>query len=421
MNATTPTNRLALFVAFGIVYIVWGSTYLANIIAIETIPPFTLIVARLLVAGLFLLSFAKISARGKTGDKAWTWPTRMQWCNLAITSFLFLTIGLGGIVWAEQYIESGTTALLVAAEPLLVVLVLWGYERKRPRWQAFVGVALGIIGTIVLVGQDIVIEGEGAWMGIVAIMVAILAWAFGSVLTSRLSLPQNRVQTAGLQMLIAGALSVPFVLGMGELDGFSIAEISQRSIIAYCFLVVFGSIIAYSAFLYLLQNVSPEKVASSTYVHPVVALSLGVLFRDEIVSNQTMVACGILLAGVLFVNGNWGRRKRSALVQPRQANSPAIKRRWIGKAFPGKADDLETFIAEVVIPDMRATKGNLEAVVTRPFGKTSDTVAVESKWADESALGEFTKGEFNKPKFYKGQEGLIDSDAELVENKEEDV
>lgn len=419
MNTTSSTNRLALIVAFGIVYIVWGSTYLANIIAIETIPPFTLIVARLLVAGAFLLGLARFNARGKTGDKAWTWPTNKEWRNLAMTSFLFLTIGLGGVVWAEQYIESGTTALLVAAEPLLVVLVLWGFEKKRPRWQAFVGVALGIIGTTVLVGQDIVIEGDGAWMGITAIMIAILAWAFGSVLTSRVTLPQNRVQTAGLQMLIAGSLSIPFVLGMGELSDFSIAEVSQRSWFAYGFLVVFGSIIAYSAFLYLLQKVSPEKVATSTYVHPVVALSLGVLFRGEVVTSQTLMACGILLTGVLFVNGSWGRRKRSALVQPRQANSPAIKRRWMGRALPGKADDLEQFISEVVLPDMRATKGNLEAVVSRPFGKTSDTVAVESRWADESAIDGFTKGETAKPKFYVGQEHLLDEDGQMLEHLEE--
>ncbi len=419
MNSATPTNRLALIVAFGIVYIVWGSTYLANIIAIETIPPFVLIVARLLLAGSVLFAFAWFSAQGKTGDKAWTWPSKKQWLNLVATSFLFLTIGLGGIVWAEQYIESGTTALLVAAEPLLVVLVLWGFEKKRPRWQAFVGVALGILGTIVLVGQDIVIEGEGAWMGISAILLAITAWAFGSVLTSRVSLPQNRVQTAGLQMLIAGVLSIPLMLLTGELDTFILADVSQRSMIAYGFLVLFGSIISYSAFLYLLQNVSPEKVATSTYVHPVVALSLGVLFRDEIVTSQTMIACAILLTGVLFVNGNWGRRKRSALVQPRQALSPAIKRRWIGKALPGKADDLEQFIAEVVLPDMRATAGNIEAVVTRPFGKTSSTVAVESKWADESSIDKFTKGETAKPKFYVGQEHLLDEDGQMLEHLEE--
>jgi len=419
MRPTTSPNRLALILAFGIVYIVWGSTYLANIIAIETIPPFTLIVARLVVAGSFLFGLAWFTAQGKSGDKAWSWPSKLQWRNLIVTSFLFLTIGLGAVVWAEQYIESGTAALLVAAEPLLVVLVLWGFERKRPRWQAFVGVALGIIGTIVLVGQDVVIEGEGAWKGIAAILLAITAWAFGSVLTSRVSLPQNRLQTAGLQMLIAGGLSIPFMLATGELNGFTLEVVSQRSLIAYGFLVVFGSIISYSAFLYLLQNVSPEKVATSTYVHPVVALSLGVIFRDEIVTSQTMIACAILLTGVLFVNGNWGRRKRSALVQPRQALSPAIKRRWIGKALPGKADDLEQFINTVVLPDMRATKGNLEAVVSRPFGKTSDTVAVESRWADESSLGEFTKGEINKKKFYEGEEGLLDHDADLIENKEE--
>ena len=237
MPSPTPFNwRIVL--AFGIVYIVWGSTYLANIEAIETIPPSILIVARLVTAGSFLavLSYFSMrrSADAASAKTSW-WPTRQHWVNMATTSFLFLTVGLGTVVWAEQYIESGTTAVMVAAEPLLVVLVLWAFSRQRPRWQAFVGVTLGIVGTVTLVGQDIVIEGEGAWKGIIAIMIGISAWAVGSVLTSRVSLPQNRLQTAGLQMLIAGTLAVPFIFIDAKVPGWSIDQVSEVSAWSFAF------------------------------------------------------------------------------------------------------------------------------------------------------------------------------------------
>ena len=410
-----------VIVAFAIVYVVWGSTYLANIEAIDTIPPSLLIVARLSLAGSFLLGLAYVlTGRKAVGSAAETsgaqrvswWPTRQQWINLTTTSFLFLTVGLGAVVWAEQYIESGTTAVMVAAEPLLVVLVLWGFSKERPRWQAFVGVALGIIGTVVLVGQDIVIDGEGAWKGIVAIAIGISAWAVGSVLTSRVSLPQNRMQTAGLQMLIAGTLTIPFVFVDPRVKGWSIGDVSESSAWYFLFLVVFGSIIAYSAFLYLLQRVSPEKVASSTYVHPVVALTLGVFIRDEAISGQTMVACVILLAGVLFVNGNWGTRRPKAISQPRQSLSGAIRRRWTGTVSPGKREELRTFIERVVLPDMRRSEGNLGARINESTAEPRLTI--ESRWRDEAALAAFLAGDLAHPKYYVGQEGLVEHEGQVV-------
>ena len=356
-----PDHALSLpiVVAFAIVYLVWGSTYLANIVAIETIPPFLLVLSRLCTAGLILLGLSGLQhalrlSRADAGARArYTWPSPRQWRNLAVTSFLFLTVGLGAVVWAEQYIESGTTALLVAAEPLLVVLVLWGFDRRRPRWQALVGVALGIVGTAILVGQDVVIAGEGALWGLGAIVLAISAWAVGSVLTSRVSLPQNRLQTAGLQMLLAGLLTVPLMLASDNLSDFSLAAVSERSAWAWVFLVVLGSVVAYSAFLYLLQRVSAEKVASSTYVHPVVALTLGVVWRGEVVTPRTLVACAVLLLGVLFVNGNWGGRREAAAVQPRQGLGGAIRRVWEGRPRAGKGAGLRRSLGEAVVPELR--------------------------------------------------------------------
>lgn len=419
----------AVVLAFAIVYTVWGSTYFANLVAIETIPAFGLIVARLTVAGAILLLVARLrggrAVVGKPGAAApdpathWRWPTRREWRNLTLTAFLFLTVGLGAVVWAEHYIESGTTALLVAAEPLIVVLVLWGFDRRRPRWQAFLGIALGILGTLLLVGQDLVISGTNAWWGVGAILVGITAWAFGSVLTARLALPPNRVLTAGWQMLIAGSLALPLTLAFDSYAGFSLASVSERSWLAYGFLVVFGSIIAYSAFLFLLQRVSPEKVATSTYVHPVVALSLGVWLGDEVVTGQTLVACAVMLTGVLLINGRWGDVEEGAsakpVVQPRQANAGVVVRRWRGRARAGQEERLAAFLDEVVAPHMRSVDGNLDVRIERGDPAADAPFAVESHWRDEDAVTRYVDGaDVARPRYYNGEEGLVEREGQEV-------
>lgn len=390
----------AIVVAFAIVYVVWGSTYVANIIAIETIPPFVLIASRLLVAGSVLLAFAWLRRR-----RDWAWPTRREWGNLAVTAFLFLTVGLGAVVWAEQYIDSGPTALLVALEPLAVVLVLWGFDRRRPRWQAFFGIALGIAGTALLVGQDAAFAGEGVWWGVAAIVLAIFAWAVGSVLTSRVALPADRVSTSAFQMLLAGAFAVPLAYVLGDFAAFRWAALTAESAWAWSFLVVFGSIIAYSAFLYLLKEVSPEKVATSTYVHPVVALTLGVLVRGETVTVQTGLACLVLLAGVLFVNATGGSPAA-------KAEAGHVLRRWRGRARPGQSERLAAFLESVVLPDMRAQDGNLDARLLRDPADGS-LLGVESRWSDHGAIDRFA-GKGHVPKRYAGQETLIEDEGQVV-------
>ena len=400
----------AIALAFAVVYLVWGSTYVANIIAIETIPPFVLIASRLLVAGTVLLglAYARQNLRSRSGRHAgaWAWPTRREWRNLAATAFLFLTVGLGAVVWAEQYIESGPTALLVALEPLAVVLVLWGFDRRRPRWQAFVGIALGIAGTALLVGEDANFSGEGVGWGVAAIAVAIFAWAVGSVLTARLRLPEDRLSTAAYQMLLAGAFAVPLALAMGDFAAFEWSAVTARSVWAWGFLVVFGSIVAYSAFLYLLKEVSPEKVATSTYVHPVVALTLGVLIRDEVVTLQTGLACVVLLTGVLFVNATGGHGAKAEVGH--------VVRRWRGRARPGQRERLAAFLESVVLPDMRAQAGNLDARLLRDPADGS-LLGVESHWTDHAAIDRFA-GKGRVPKRYAGQEELVEEEGQEVDH-----
>ena len=411
----------AIVAAFAVVYLVWGSTYVANIIAIESIPPFALVASRLLVAGAVLLGLSALrqlsrrsqnpsrrraAARAEAAPPVWSWPTRREWRNLAATAFLFLTVGLGAVVWAEQYIASGPTALLVALEPLAVVLVLWGFDRERPRWQAFAGIALGIAGTALLVGEDATFSGEGVGWGVAAILAAIFAWAVGSVLTARVRLPADRLSTAAYQMLIAGALAVPVAWATGDLAALDLGAVTRDSAWAWAYLVVFGSIVAYSAFLYLLKEVSPEKVATATYVHPVVALTLGVLIRGEVVTAQTVLACGVLLAGVLFVNATGGARGAA------RGEAGHVLRRWRGRARPGQSERLAAFLEEVVLPDMRAHAGNLDARLVRDPADGS-LLGVESRWADDAAVDRFA-GRGRVPKRYAGQEELVEEEGQVV-------
>ena len=296
-------ERGLIIISFFIIYFVWGSTYLANIIVIEVVPPFLMVCSRLLSAGAILLLLVKILGQ-------WEKPTRQEWKNVVIASLLFLGIGLSGVVWAEQYIDSGVTALIVALEPLIVVLAMWLTSQEIPKRNSVAGVFLGIIGSYILVNQQEVVASWEDWKGILAIFVAITSWAFGAVFISKNKLPKSLLTTAALQMLISGALLLPVIFINGDVQNFDWHTIHSKTIYAWLFLVLFGSVTAYTAFNYLLKKVSPDKVSTSTYIHPIVALFLGWFFRDEIITRPMLLAMMIMLTGVLFINTNFNNFKK---------------------------------------------------------------------------------------------------------------
>ena len=291
------SKRYLIIISFFIVYIVWGSTYLANIIAIESMPPFFLVWTRLLVAGILLLVITLLSGQ-------WITPTILQFRHLAISSILFLGIGLTGVVWAEQFIDSGITALIISLEPLMIVLLMWLVNRQLPKWNKFIGCFIGVLGMYLLVSQQEIVGGPNDWKGISAILVSIVAWAIGSIYISKVDLPKSMFTVASIQMLVSGFLILVLSLAHGDLIGLRISQWEPKIFYAYGYLVIFGSILAYSAFNYLLKSVSPEKVATATYVHPIVAVFLGWFIRDEIISIQTMMAIVVMFTGVYFINTN---------------------------------------------------------------------------------------------------------------------
>ncbi len=290
-------NKVLIILSFFIIYIVWGSTYLANIIAIESIPPFLLVASRLTLAGTVLIIITRLIGH-------WKMPTKMQWRNLIISSLLFLGVGLTGAVWAEQFIDSGITALIISLEPLVVVMLMWGVNRSLPKWSKFIGCFIGMLGMALLVAQEEIVAGPDDWKGILAILVSILSWGFGSIFISKVELPKSMFTTASLQMLISGVFIGLLTWAKGDLNNLRMESWEPQIFYAYGYLVLFGSILAYSAFNFLLKNVSPEKVATSTYVHPIVAVFLGWSIRGEVITTQTLLAMLVMLTGVYFINSN---------------------------------------------------------------------------------------------------------------------
>lgn len=292
-------NILLIIGAFAVIYIVWGSTYLVNFFAIETIPPFLMSGSRFVTAGVVMYGIG-----GLMGAKH---PTKIQWRNAAFSGILLLSIGTGGVVWAEQYVDTGIAALIVAADPFIVVLLVWLMRNQRPAWNSIFGIFLSILGVALLVGQDLFLTGHSTSVGIIVIFVSILSWAFATVFIGQADLPKSSVQVAATQMLAGGLFLLLLSFAGGEFSGFNPSNISSKSFFSWIYLIVFGSILAFSAFNFLLVRVSPEKVATSAYVNPVIAILLGWWLNNETVTNQTMIAAILILTGVFFINSRFSR------------------------------------------------------------------------------------------------------------------
>ncbi len=305
---------IKVIVAFATVYIVWGSTYLANEYAIDFMPPWMMAGSRFTTAGLLLVVFTRLVGWQKT--------TPRQWLHAYILGVLFMTLGVGGTVWAQQFVDSGTTSLLVGMTPLMVLLVMWVVNRKRPRTRAFVGVFISLGGMALLVNQAGIISEPKALLGVIAILACGLCWACGSVNLPRMQVPQSKLQSAGMQMLCGGGTLLIIALLSGEYGDLSLKSIAWQSWLAWGYLILFGSIAAFTAFNYLLSHVSPDKVSTSAYVNPVIAVFLGWFLRDELLTGQTIVAAFIMLTGVYFINTT---QRRTIHIRPLRSRLPSFK------------------------------------------------------------------------------------------------
>ncbi len=288
------SNSALVILAFFAIYVIWGSTYLLNKIAVMELPPFMLASCRFTTAGLLIFALARSMGISLKITKRQLW-------NTIIAGILFLSFGNGVVVWALRYVDSGFAALEISAQPLIILLLMRFLQGKKIQPMSLVGVALGIIGIYLLVSQKQIIAQESSIVGMIMIFFCMLSWAYSSLFVSKADLPTNYFVNTGYQMFTAGIILALMSLGFGE-EWISPLDWSGKVQLSMVLLIVFGSIVAFTSFNYLLKAVSPEKVATSTYVNPIVALLLGWYFLDEQITFQSVMAAAILLTGVYFIN-----------------------------------------------------------------------------------------------------------------------
>jgi drug/metabolite transporter (DMT)-like permease len=301
-TSSHKTLRLRVLVAFAAIYLVWGSTYLAIRFAIETLPPLLTAGMRFVIAGPLLYVWARRSGGSR--------PTRRQWLATAIVGGLLLLGGNGLVTWSEVRVSSGLTALLVATVPLWMVLLDWVFLRaSRPSLNVFLGLALGLIGIVLLIGPaNLLGKHRVDLIGAGMALLAALSWAVGSLYARRAPLPAAPLVGTAMEMIAGGVLLLLASGIKGEWAQVDFAAVSLSSWLALVYLTVFGSIVAFTAYTWLLRVSTPARVSTYAYVNPVVAVLLGWAVAGEMLTVQMLVAAVVIIcAVVLITTGRKGR------------------------------------------------------------------------------------------------------------------
>ena len=304
-------SKALIILAFIAIYVIWGSTYLLNKIAVAEIPPFFLAAIRFFCASVIIFSIAKVMKLDLS-------ITKRKLLNSTFVGFLFLVYGNGVFVWSLKYVDSGFAALLASTQPLFVLLLMRLIDNKKMKPKSLIGVVLGVLGIYLLVSQKELVTNESMLLGIAMIFSCILVWSYASIYVGKADLPKNYFVSTGYQMLIASFMLILGSLLFGEV-WVSPLDWSIDVVWSMLLLISFGSIVAFTAFNYLLKEVSPEKVSTSAYVNPVIALFLGWYILDEQLSTQSIIASVILLTGVYFITS----RKRN----PKTAQVSGVRKK----------------------------------------------------------------------------------------------
>ncbi|MBI2407379.1 MAG: drug/metabolite exporter YedA [Gemmatimonadetes bacterium] len=306
MDHPNAPSRAKLLIAFAAVYFIWGSTYLFIRFAIETVPPFLVGGFRFILAGAVM--YAWLRARGAPR------PTRVEWRSAFIIGPLLMTGGNGGIVWSEQYVPSGVVALLVAVVPLWLLLLVWMRGGSRPSGREWFGVTIGLVGVALLVSTD----GNPTHGGIsplaaLVMLCSTLSWSVGSLISRDAPLPASPLLASAMEMLAGGVGMLLIALVRGEFQQLAVSDVSLRSGLSIAYLAVFGSIIAFSAYKWLLTKATPAAVGTYAFVNPVVAVALGWVFAAEPLSWRTVAAMVVIVGAVVTISL---RPRHQVLVDP---------------------------------------------------------------------------------------------------------
>jgi drug/metabolite transporter (DMT)-like permease len=278
--------------AFAAVYVLWGGSYLGVGLAVETLPPFFMMAVRCLIAGTILFAVALACAA--------PWPGRRAWRAAATAGTLFFVLGHGGLAYAQQRVPPGLAALLMATVPLCVPLIAWLRPAgQRPTGRTVLALSVGFAGVaLLLLSKECALAGPVSTFYLAALLFAAISWAIGIVVSRELALPASPVQAAGMELLVGGGLLLMGSAALGELDRLDAAAVSVRSLLGLGYLILFGSVLAFSAYVFLLDTSAPERVATHAYVNPVVAVALAWLLLGEAVTGTMLIAAVLILAAV---------------------------------------------------------------------------------------------------------------------------
>jgi drug/metabolite transporter (DMT)-like permease len=291
-----PPTAILLAVAILILYVVWGSTYLGIAVAVETIPPFLMAALRFAIAGVVLmLASAAVDRRG------FAWPSRREWRDSLIVGALLLAGGNGLVALGEETVPSGIAALMIALMPAWVaVFGRWFFGERLP-WAAIVGIAIGLVGVAILVAPT----GDGGTfdpLGLLFLALSPVCWSLGSLFSQhRASLPKRPLAATGAQMLTGSIVLAGLSVVTGEPARFDPGAISSESLVALGYLIVFGSLVAYTAYVWLLRNAPLPLIATYAYVNPVVAVFLGTWILQEPLTPRTLVAGAVIVFAVALI------------------------------------------------------------------------------------------------------------------------
>jgi drug/metabolite transporter (DMT)-like permease len=310
MSATARPASWKILLAFGIIYFVWGSTFLAIRIGVHEVPPLLLAAIRFFVAGLVMLAWLKF--------RRTEWPTLQQWLAASLLGFLIFVVDYGCLFWAEQRVPSGIAAVILATIPVFVtVFEIVLLRTQKLTFRLALALAIGLFGVAVLMNRsfslgEVPIDRRGA----LALLVAALTWSFAMIITRKVPLPGSKPMSAAAQMF-TGGVQLFVVAGIfGEWRLFHPVAVSWNAWFALLYLIIAGSIVGFTAYLWLLHHESPTKVGTYAYVNPVVAVALGHFFGGESVGLRTLLGSLLVLVSVITITATSAKRRLETLAEP---------------------------------------------------------------------------------------------------------
>lgn len=290
-----PT-RSVIILAFAAVYLIWGSTYLGILFAIQTIPPFLMAGSRFLLAGIIMYAIARFQGVPHPGMATWK--------SALIIGACLLLCGNGGVTISEKWVPSGLAALLVAIIPIYIALLSWMTgTAPRPTRVVWAGLIAGLVGVGILVGPAFTAPAGGNHLalGVSILLIGSFLWSAGSLYSRSIAHSPSLILTAGQQMICGGSLLLLTGFVLGEQRGFALEQVTTLSLGAFTYLVLIGALVGYTAYFYLLRHCDPAKVATYAYVNPVVAILLGTTFAHEHLTWRTVLGAGLIIGSVALV------------------------------------------------------------------------------------------------------------------------